>query len=83
MAHIAFCATTFIDSHEAIKAELQRGDTTKPLGPVRHMMAATEAGLITLILTNPIWVIKTRLCLQCDENVVTANISENKRYRYT
>jgi len=28
------------------------------------MLAAAEAGLFTLVLTNPIWVVKTRLCLQ-------------------
>lgn len=28
------------------------------------MIAAAEAGILTLVMTNPIWVVKTRLCLQ-------------------
>lgn len=28
------------------------------------MICAAEAGILTLLMTNPIWVVKTRLCLQ-------------------
>lgn len=71
---------TYIISYDALKAELLRDDPTKPLGPARHMMAAAEAGIVTLILTNPIWVIKTRLCLQFGEG--PEYVSESKRYKY-
>ncbi|XP_057374283.2 mitochondrial folate transporter/carrier-like isoform X1 [Daphnia carinata] len=65
--------------YDALKAELQRDDPGKPLGPARHMMAAAEAGIVTLILTNPIWVIKTRLCLQFGDD--SQCVSEQKRYK--
>lgn len=42
-----------------------------PLGPTMHMLAAAESGALTLLLTNPIWVVKTRLCLQCDASNCT------------
>lgn len=46
--------------------------TQKPsLGVFEHMGAGAIAGALTTAITNPIWVIKTRLCLQYG-NVSTA-----------
>lgn len=68
-------------SYGAIKTEMQSGDTTKALGPALHMLAAAEAGVATLVLTNPIWVVKTRLCLQYG-GPHQVQLSEDKRYKY-
>lgn len=51
-------------SYNSIKTWIQGGNATQPLGPTWHMVAAAEAGILTLVMTNPIWVVKTRLCLQ-------------------
>ncbi|XP_060600939.1 mitochondrial folate transporter/carrier-like isoform X2 [Ruditapes philippinarum] len=50
--------------YNSIKTWMQDGDTRRALGATKHIMIASEAGLLTLVLTNPIWVAKTRLCLQ-------------------
>lgn len=50
--------------YNSLKVNIQQGDQHKPLGPGMHLLAASEAGALTLMLTNPIWVVKTRLCLQ-------------------
>lgn len=65
-------------SYNSIKGWIQGGNTTQALGPALHMLAASEAGILTLLMTNPIWVVKTRLCLQYDNNI---DVKNDKRYR--
>jgi len=50
--------------YQTIKSHMQGGQAHVQLGPSDHLVAASEAGLLTLVLTNPITVVKTRLCLQ-------------------
>ncbi|KAI3647787.1 hypothetical protein MP228_008008 [Amoeboaphelidium protococcarum] len=38
------------------------------LSATDHMIAAFEAGLVTAFMTNPIWLMKTRLCIQDYKN---------------
>lgn len=43
------------------------------------MLAAGEAGILTLVLTNPIWVVKTRLCLQYGKDLIS-KLPPEKQY---
>lgn len=50
--------------YNAIKSDMASQSTSEDLGPGQHMLAAAESGVLTLAITNPIWVVKTRMCLQ-------------------
>ena len=47
-------------SYNTIKTDMQKGNSQTQLSPGSHMLAASEAGILTLAMTNPIWVVKTR-----------------------
>lgn len=44
------------------------------------MFAAADAGILTLIVTNPLWVVKTRLCLQYMDD---KHLPETLKYKGT
>lgn len=50
--------------YNAIKTWMQAGDPKLSLGADRHMLASCEAGFLTLCVSNPLWVVKVRMCLQ-------------------
>ncbi|TGZ75379.1 hypothetical protein CRM22_000407 [Opisthorchis felineus] len=53
--------------YAALRSSLQKGDATKPLAALEYFGCGTLAGSLTLTVMNPIWVIKTRLCLQYEQ----------------
>ncbi|XP_022187680.1 mitochondrial folate transporter/carrier [Nilaparvata lugens] len=63
--------------YSSIKTWIQGGNTKTPLGPTLHMIAAAEAGVLTLVMTNPVWVVKTRLCLQYGSE---SDVASGKQY---
>ncbi|XP_052763903.1 mitochondrial folate transporter/carrier-like isoform X2 [Mya arenaria] len=58
--------------YNSIKTWMQEGNTKKALAAKEHMLIAAEAGLLTLALTNPIWVTKTRMCLQYEAGAASS-----------
>lgn len=50
--------------YNSVKKQMLEASPQQPLGPLKHMTAGACAGALTTAITNPIWVVKTRLCLQ-------------------
>ncbi|GFS34468.1 hypothetical protein TNIN_397712 [Trichonephila inaurata madagascariensis] len=63
--------------YNAIKTWMLEKKNKRTLEPLSHMLAAAEAGVLTLFLTNPIWVVKTRMCLQYSS---ISNLPSSKHY---
>mmetsp|Transcript_5791 Transcript_5791/g.9596 ORF Transcript_5791/g.9596 Transcript_5791/m.9596 type:complete len:409 (+) Transcript_5791:92-1318(+) len=53
--------------YENAKKRYRGGGGAQRLGAGHHLLAAAEAGALLVLLTNPIWLIKTRLQLQVRE----------------
>jgi solute carrier family 25 folate transporter 32 len=51
-------------AYSQAKARCQRRRGTRPLGPAQHLASAAQAGALVCLLTNPVWVAKTRMQLQ-------------------
>lgn len=50
--------------YNTVKSYLNGGDETKPLSTLEYLGCGCLSGSTTLLMTNPIWVAKTRMCLQ-------------------
>jgi len=67
------------------KDQLNKKNNGKRLTKIQHMIASSQAGIVTQVLTTPIWLIKTRMCVQSPndpqayKNVIDA---AKKIYKY-
>merc|ERR1712137_1242261 len=56
-------------------------EEAKELSPAKHLASATFAGSITCVITNPVWMIKTRMQLQDKRRAAGAASLHGKPYR--
>ncbi|RIB00536.1 mitochondrial carrier domain-containing protein [Gigaspora rosea] len=49
--------------YDLIKRWMANGDKLTKLSATQHLLASAEAGAITVFMTNPFWVVKTRMCI--------------------
>lgn len=77
--------------YNSVKKHMLETSQHSQLGPLKHMAAGACAGALTTAITNPIWVVKTRLCLQYGAAPATIGgdisraslLPESKRYSGT
>lgn len=55
---------SYFMGYDAIKGKMRRLVGLEHLSAFHHCGAAMVAGAMTMTITNPIWVVKTRMCLQ-------------------
>ncbi|CAG8567220.1 5318_t:CDS:2, partial [Acaulospora colombiana] len=48
--------------YDLIKRKMAKGDKLNKLTAIQHLTASAQAGIITAFVTNPLWVVKTRMC---------------------
>lgn len=65
--------------YNGVKYQLQGGVASKQLPASSALLAASFSGVLTLTLTNPVWVVKTRLCLQSARLDPTTDVKSNPR----
>lgn len=63
--------------YRTMKNRLQDGDPNKIIGVKMSLFATAQAGIFTNLITNPLWVIKTRMCLQYSGD---SALPESRRY---
>ncbi|XP_042905152.1 solute carrier family 25 member 32 [Parasteatoda tepidariorum] len=67
--------------YEPIKSYMAYSSDSKiTLGPGSHMLAAALAGITTTFITNPIWVVKTRMCIQYQPSFSASSLPPSKHY---
>ena len=49
--------------YELAKQRMRHG-SNQQLGPMQHLLAGLGGGAVMVVLTNPMWLVKTRLQLQ-------------------
>ncbi|KAL5493216.1 hypothetical protein EMCRGX_G014363 [Ephydatia muelleri] len=62
--------------YNALKFHIQGGDLNKQLSAPVHLLLASLGGMVTMTFVNPVWVVKTRLCLSN-----TDAVPDHRRYR--
>jgi len=66
--------------YNTAKFQLQDGVVSKQLPASSSILAASFSGVLTLTCTNPVWVVKTRLCLQSSQLTSTHTKGDPKLY---